>query len=525
VSESDRTPRIHLEVNQEVFLDVVRDGDVIEDATVATEVTSFERIGDAYVLEGAIVFAGYIQRDEETQVAEEGPLVVEDILGFHPDEGYVEHVHYRMPFVFRVPVRAQARGVVNVTSRISSWKLEVVSAGWVRVLADLAIYGLNPQQGYHFHCGAQEEGDVLFGLAADDDPVSGAGVADEVRLDVAIDADEAGRSEITEAEDEFALVRGRKREVNTADAVNFARGGVDPGGSAAVPPEGDGADSSLPGELRRYDRAFAGEDDALSEQITKAADPHAMIDAGAAEAREPQTEAIEADDRDERASPRKGVHRVSSEAVSVDGVSPFGAEAEFGAEADEGGQSGDSPRAVDGRDEAVDEFEFEHQVSADEMRQPYASVPSPETFSAARAFTEEGFQAGAGFSPKVTYGSRADGGRGSADRLRMEPGVAGDEDLDARVDAEESAGERWSPETEQGRGESSKAPVSDMWSFVDFSAPERTYTLRFAIVVEDESVDSLAERLGCSKQELLRLNRLSSETALYAGQTLLIPYH
>ncbi|WDL96980.1 LysM peptidoglycan-binding domain-containing protein [Alicyclobacillus sp. ALC3] len=176
MSEFDRAPIIRLQIDQEVFQDAVRDGDEIDDATVATEVTSLERVGDAYVLEGAIVFAGYINRASE--LGSEPQATAGFVQTQAADSGQSPNgsaLHNRLPFVLRVPAKSQPRGLVNVASRISAWQLTSVSPGWIRVVADLSIVGLSGAHGYHFECGSQEDGDVLFGR---DDSANSAEVAD-----------------------------------------------------------------------------------------------------------------------------------------------------------------------------------------------------------------------------------------------------------------------------------------------------------------------------------------------------------
>ncbi|WP_067933031.1 LysM peptidoglycan-binding domain-containing protein [Alicyclobacillus kakegawensis] len=484
MNESDRTPGVHLDIQQEVFLDVVRDGDVIEDATVATEVTSFERIGDAYVLEGAIVFAGYIQRGEADEGLPEQEM--DDILGFGIADGSVEHVHHRMPFTFRVPVSGQPRSVMNVTSRIARWKLEVVGTGWVRVVADLAIFGLNAEEGYHFQCGAQEEGDAWFGQAPHLDAGADADWVDSPQTRVANEPSEvpdsasANETQNQSAEEEFELVRGPGQSDDAADAISWARGGAD---AQAPQPEGQGEPKSLSGELKHYDRALAGKDGESQPQV------HAEAEPG-----------------------QEGVREAASE--------PWDARTQREEEGDAASGLEPPPARESAREDgtAIAEYEFEHQLSADEMKRPPAAVAESGLLDTVRDFTDEGLTAPIGLGPQIRYGSRPDDNS---------PRGAGDGRAAAAADSvskESVPSDGAVTESDAAWDEAQdKSGVSHMWSFVDFSAPERTYTMRFAIVLEEESVDDLAERLGCSRQELLRINRLSSGTTLYAGQTLLIP--
>jgi stage VI sporulation protein D len=64
--------------------------------------------------------------------------------------------------------------------------------------------------------------------------------------------------------------------------------------------------------------------------------------------------------------------------------------------------------------------------------------------------------------------------------------------------------------------------ASELWSFVDFNAPERYYTLRFVLVTEEETLDAVADRVGCTRSELLRYNQLSGDT-LHPGQAIAVP--
>lgn len=406
MSESNRTPLIHLEVDQEVFIDAVRDGDTVEDATVATEVTSFERAGDAYVLEGAIVFAGYLKRasDADPQVEPD-----DDILAYGmADDGVVQSIHQRLPFSLRVPMTAQPRGIVNVASRIQSWKLEVIGSGWMRIQSDLQITGLSGQRGYHFTCGAQEQGDLLLEDVVQVEPEADIAVA-------AHQADGPGGD----------VSRGTPSNASPSvpdartdpDAVSDARQGhgwEDVGVSSA--PSGA---RSTKDDLQHFDRAFAG--------------------------------------------------------------------------------SGDPPRGADG----WTQFDVEHQVDA--PVHPHTGAVNDtrdEMFVPSRSFSTEGFRPTSGFVPQVNVGTNfgESGEPEPVPPLETEATQFG-EDADVR---------NWS------------GLPSTLWSFVNFNGPEHSYTLRFVIVEQDETLDDISDRVGCPKSDLMVSNRLTTETAR-AGQTLLIP--
>ncbi|KPV43219.1 LysM peptidoglycan-binding domain-containing protein [Alicyclobacillus ferrooxydans] len=433
MSEADRTGQIRLAVDQEVFIESVQQDHKVEDANVATEVTSFERAGDAYVLEGAIVFAAYLTK------AEAGP----------DGAPYSKHVHHRMPFTLRVPTQFQPRGVVNVASRISDWQLDVISDGWLRVQAALSIVGLNGKHGYHFQCGAQEEGDVLFGARV---PAAEAMDAAEVADD--INASAADSEQLVE--DSFELVRGdgardfesapESKLDNLASQVSQARGGVSEG---------------QPGDEK----------------------PAANVSAAA------QTDAVP-----EQPS-------VRDELVNLDKHVQTGLDETEGANLSLH-QSEATPHA----EAESSEFEFQHQVDLKKVPLRAEEPPSDETsaelqpavqakdesFVASRGFSEDGFQATSGFIPTVRVGAQAS---------------------DNEPDEETSP-----PENDQR----SALVDTSLWSFVDFNAPDNYYTLRYVIVMDEESLGSVAERVGCSEGDLLRMNRINSDSVA-AGQVLKAP--
>lgn len=480
MSETDRAPFIRLSVDQEVFIDTVRDTDKIDDANVATEVTSFDRVGDAYVLEGAIVFAGYLTR---THGSLEHVELEADALSFGFDDGqYVQHVHHRMPFVLRVPVKSQQRGIVNVASRIAGWKLSVISAGWIRVVADLNIVGLNGGDGYHFQCGAQEEGDVFFGKdwAADKTPASS-----------------PAHSVTPVAQEDFQLTRGTSEERSLdagagtgagdpievtdhafqakQDALSEARGGHQEPDSEWVQPQEavEVQDSATRNELADLDRFLNGED-----PVAK--------DATAAEVPESSQE------RSIQSDPFHFPEPV------VETFEPYRGQADPDA-------SGYADRVEDELVAQTDEafaFEFEHQVSSAELKLEPVAPPAKESFVASRSFADDGFHPTSGFVPTVNVTGQS--------------GYRGDEGSERSSVAPTNA-------SDLGVQSSEFLPVdTSLWSFVDLSVPERYFTLRYAIVMEEETIETVSERLGCTKADLVRVNRLSNET-VSPGQTLKIP--
>lgn len=468
LSDLDRAPLVRVQVDQEVFVDTVRAGDQLQDATVATEVTSFDRVGDAYVLEGAIVFAGYVHQQRRNEPGDAGDsLVTNSTLDF--EQGTVQHVHHRMPFVLRVPIRSQPRGLVNVASRISRWNLAVLEAGWVQVTADLSIVGLNGQQGYHFQCGAQEDGDVLFVNHSD---------METARMEVIEQQDGAMMRSMESDPADYRADAGDPNDASVPSSnalleftasVSEARGGL-------VADEGFGDDEdpansqdaiaartepSLRQDLADFDRVFAGEDGS-----TVPSEPRSSSDSA------PQ-------------------------------------ESNYGAASEESQST-------------WAEFEFEDQVSLGELQSHAARPPDrEERFVPSRSFSTEGFHAASGF---VASQAEADAGYVNGQ------GAPADESRRGRQPYGTGAGERdfgtdglleYDAQEAADRGE--KVGYKDgLWSFVDFNAPERAHTLRFIVVQEEETLDLLAARSECSKTELIRLNHLTSES-LVSGQMLLTP--
>lgn len=249
MSETERSSHISLEIDQEIFVDVVQDGDTIEDATVSTEVTSFDRVGDAYILEGAIVFAGFMERSSDG--AENSGYV--DAFSITDDTVDAEQFHHRLPFVLRVPVKSQARGIVNVASRISDWKLDVVSAGWIRIQGDLTIVGLSSSGGYHFQCGAQEDGDLFFKEKVDTVTVEAPPAFEARSAPEQYAAEPASPDDIVAANAE-------------ADDPDFEYAAEDVRGVDAVPEtgtsDGTASDTAMGEDLQRLDRMFAAQADA-----------------------------------------------------------------------------------------------------------------------------------------------------------------------------------------------------------------------------------------------------------------------
>jgi hypothetical protein len=424
MAEQDRAPMIQLPIDQEVYMDSIHEGTVVEDATVATEIVSFERVGDAYVLEGAVVFAGYVsggQAEDSSEAAEE--------------DRHVDHIHQRLPFILRVPIRAQKRGILNVKSRLSGWKLSVAGLGWLRVQGDLQVAGLSSDEGYHFECGGQQLGHPMFEMqfrgAQEDDS------APVAEPDKPVEDALAANQDLAEPAEDSGLFRSARTPddaLHSVEMMSEARGG-------------HGLDENKDGTLQEMD----GEPE--TSQI-RAIDELAKFDRYFAE----ETKEVKETRAYEIAEQNPGT---------------------------------------------VAEFEFEHQLSPEEMIQFEETPPAPkamdETFVASRSFLDEGFHAAAGFArprqpAELNHAARED----------TLPVMSGDVESEEEVRNEQTT------------------PGDSLWSFVDFNAPERKRTLRYIIVMEEETLETVAERLHCTKSELVRVNKMEVES-IEPGQILLVP--
>ncbi|SFU89202.1 LysM peptidoglycan-binding domain-containing protein [Alicyclobacillus macrosporangiidus] len=520
MSDTERAPVIRLNVDQEVFIPAVREGDRVEDATVATEVTSFDRVGDAYVLEGAIVFAGYLTRPGTQTPAEEDSFSLD-----FGDPAIGQHVHHRMPFVLRVPVKVQPRGLVNVASRITHWQLDVVGPGWVRVLADLSIVGLNGQQGYHFQCGAQEAGDVFFDSASAEPDAAPEGEAASGGADANPDATPyalARGSGRGRADDIQSAVRQADDSSRAAmEAISGARQGAGPADPPEVGNEADLASDAadawdepddrdadvLGAEARRTEEPGAKEQLAGFDRLIDGAANWAQAEEDAGD----PDDVLPADAREDQENPYAGT---GASAWPVPDVSFRSAEPwpDVARSAPAEGASGLGWTRDDGfLDRPWTEMEFEHQLQPDDLHEAAGSgSPAPEErFVPSRGFSGGGFQATAGFVQTPASDAAPPGAPASSPVESHSAHGLGAVDVPADASGAD-------------RGEVVPTVDNSLWSFVDFNAPERTYTLRFAIVMEDESLESVAERLGVTTAELMRVNRLTSDT-VYAGQCLRVP--
>ncbi|SIS63973.1 hypothetical protein [Alicyclobacillus vulcanalis] len=414
MSEVSRELLIRLPVDQEVYAEQVASGDTVQDATVATEIVAFDQDRDTYQLEGAIVFAAYVQK---------------------ATSGDVVHVHQRLPFLLRVPASAQQSGVLNVKSRLAGVQLDVTGDAWLHLGGWLEVHGLNGSQGYLFRCGAQEVHEAV----PSPEPVAPADAHLLSPLaDPAFDLALRGEAEGTTA----------GRAERSDDGTPEARGGPDATGDTS---EGAGeSPEPMSPRLAEFDKFLPS---------SQAADE---MPAGSPE---------------------------------VGDTAP--------------------PPSISAADAPVASFEFVHQVDdlapgGDEVERAPATdasahgfVPAPgEAVAARKALdvasgeqeTEEDAKPSA---PKVAFfaSARSEGPEPAEAAVPSTDGVNAES-----VEASEPA------EVVRHEFDASKSQNKKLWSFVDFNAPEPRHTLRFVIVLENETLETVAERCGVLPSELERAN-------------------
>ncbi|QRF23201.1 LysM peptidoglycan-binding domain-containing protein [Alicyclobacillus sp. TC] len=460
--QNQQTPMISVAIDQEVFMDSVREGDRVEDATVATEVISFDRVEDTYVLEGAIVFAGYLASQEKGKSSEgKNTQIV-------MDDDPVIHVHHRLPFILKVPVHAQPNGVLNVKSRLAGWKLDVSGDSWLRVQGNLQIAGLVDKGGYHFQCGAQEIGDLWVSLpdrpqSTHVNELSSQGMK-ETNAWV---GEFRGETEASESE---SLMSDTVSNVESDTFAEQSFNAQDQGQDTPFPVRGMEDPEEEGDSAERLNRVTLE-----TEQLSEARAGHGLQ--------------IQEDVNESKESRGNKENQTPSDINSSADSTVLGAAAEL--------EALDRFVVSDTEEQKpLAEYSFENQLS--EKQEAQFEEKEAISFSASRAFSDSGFHANLAFSKDA----------GRIQQTRTEP----------VVEPSPSNGAFQEPETSFERSMDNKS----LWSFVDFNAPERFYTLRYVVVEEGETLQMVADRVGVLKSEMIRVNRLETED-IWVGQTLLIP--
>lgn len=151
LADRDSQSAIELFIDQQVFIDMVRGNEQVEEFAAHTEVTTFERRGSDLYLEGNILFTAYLDaRDQDTgnggqETQPEGVRQAE-----------VEHLQHRMPFDLSVPIATESAGLFSVQVQVPEATVDVLGPGWLHIRAVLQVEGLPHNSGFAAHCGAQE---------------------------------------------------------------------------------------------------------------------------------------------------------------------------------------------------------------------------------------------------------------------------------------------------------------------------------------------------------------------------------
>ncbi|MHB1627809.1 MAG: hypothetical protein ACYCVB_05445 [Bacilli bacterium] len=151
MADRDNQQPIELFVDQQVFIDVVRGNEQVDEFAAHTEVTAFERRGSELYLEGNILFTAYL--DAGAQRPKGGN---QGVSADGQPQADVEHLQHRMPFDLSVPVPAQSTGMFSVQVQVPEATVDVLGPGWLHIRALLQVEGLPQDGGYAAHCGAQE---------------------------------------------------------------------------------------------------------------------------------------------------------------------------------------------------------------------------------------------------------------------------------------------------------------------------------------------------------------------------------
>ncbi|MBF8378759.1 hypothetical protein IW967_12925 [Alicyclobacillus mali] len=464
MSEVSRELLIRLPVDQEVYAEQVASGDVVQDATVATEIVAFDQDRDTYQLEGAIVFAAYVQK---------------------ASSGDVVHVHQRLPFLLRVPSSAQQAGVLNVKSRLAGVQLDVSGEAWLHLGGWLEVHGLNGSQGYLFRCGAQE---VQETFPAEEI----AGPAGDVAFQAADVAPEpALRAEAQEETGDPGVP-----EKPTVEVVSEARGGAQAADGSAesageVPP-------SAQHHLAEFDRFFPQTGSADVENLGAELDGVDRSDVVSAPAAQTPVASFEFVHQVDDAMVDDAVvdHAMVDDAMVDDAMVD---DAMVDDAVVDDAVVGDAVVGDAVVDDAVVDAASDSRVE-DSTPEQRVEAPFDQAVDAqadAQGPSEAPQSLAADQTPKVSFFA-------STREEAVEATSSQEADRDALPS--EVIPEPMLDDLERHEGEAPKPQDKKLWSFVDFNAPEPRHTLRFVIVLEHESLETVAERCGCLPSELERAN-------------------
>jgi hypothetical protein len=156
VRDQKRQRTIQVRVDRQCEVPELKGTESLEDMTMATEITSFAREGDAYVLQGFIEMIGFASSGERGW--QDGWTEPEGFLfDAVTNEGGFRRIEQRLPYELRVRADDQESEVLRVKTKLGSWDVHVLGPGLLHIRTDLIVEGLSGS-GYYFRCGEQEEG-------------------------------------------------------------------------------------------------------------------------------------------------------------------------------------------------------------------------------------------------------------------------------------------------------------------------------------------------------------------------------
>lgn len=556
----DQKPHIRIQVDQRLALESGVAGRVSDDASVSTEITYFDRVGESYILEGVLAFSGAVESAEERE----------------NDRSSVCPVMFHLPFALRIPIAGQP-DFLDVKTRIGRWSVEPVAPGYLQLQAELTIQGLNGQNGYAFYCGDQEDWvqpqaaepaalQALEGGRTEVQHVESAGGAEDEWMpgteNAGVDSrkDASGRQPVISEGDDLAARAHGFPEERPGEGYNEQEWMMEPkGGPAGLEPGEPEADERLTavfgqpgpdrsaeeekdtGPVRETAQDFGGREEVLQfEALAKEVE----MEAADGEVEQPAANALE-----------------PAAAVEAEAGEPDAA-----AMADAAGDGEDLSADVQGlgtNDEADEKEETKADSDLPNMTDP-AGIPgakNPVAAKGADESEEEGETEAAAAEPSSPADTAASGPKISlvakkeeAATLKLSgllygsvtkesgreqffsdhpnnPEVQREEDLPSGV--QEAAEDVAQAEAETSDAETNTADHPEavlgeedesgsLWGAWIQKTEEAKYTLKFRIVQEAESLDQLANRYETPIESLMRANGLVSEQ-VEAGQVLFIP--
>ncbi|MBX6394949.1 MAG: LysM peptidoglycan-binding domain-containing protein [Alicyclobacillaceae bacterium] len=154
--DQKRQRTIQVRVDRQCEVPDLKGTESLEDMTMATEITSFAREGDAYVLQGYIEMIGFASSGDGGW--QDGWTQPEGFLfDAVTNEGGFRRIEQRLPYELRVRADDQESEVLRVKAKLGAWDVHLLGPGLLHIRADLIVEGLSGS-GYYFRCGDQEEG-------------------------------------------------------------------------------------------------------------------------------------------------------------------------------------------------------------------------------------------------------------------------------------------------------------------------------------------------------------------------------